>query len=353
MFKDITIQELLQMKNKEEHTLVDVRSPKEYHDATIPGSINIPIFDNDERAEIGTIYKQKSPEAAKDRGLEIFSQKSPAFIKAFQSIQTPFTVFCWRGGMRSKTAITVLDLMDIHANRLQDGFRSYRKWVMSELEKESFHPKLYVLDGFTGTGKTELLNMLDRNGYPVINLEKTAGHRGSIFGQIGMRPNNQKSFDSLLVHDLLRFKNEPFVFIEGESKRIGKACLPDFLYRKIGNGIHFMIQMPMEERVKNILREYEPGNNPEKFLEAFQYVKKRIHIPIREQIEQDLNRGVYESPIRLLLAYYYDPRYEHANQRYAENKTICLNAENVEDAYAQLIEVIKNQVNGFSYSKIR
>lgn len=172
MFKDITIQELLAKKENEKHSLIDVRSPKEYNNATIPGSLNIPIFDNDERAEIGTLYKKVSPKAAKERGLEIFSHKLPPFIREFQAIQTPITVFCWRGGVRSKTAATMLDLMGIPVNRLQGGIRSYRQWGKEELEKEKFSPKLYILDGYTGTGKTEILKKLATDGYPTINLEK-------------------------------------------------------------------------------------------------------------------------------------------------------------------------------------
>lgn len=149
MFKDISIQEVVAKQAQEEgQTIIDVRSPKEYKDATIPGSLNIPVLDDDERAEIGTIYKQESPEAARERGLEIFSQKLPDFIRKFQAIQTPVTVFCWRGGMRSKTAATMLDLMGIHVNRLQGGYRSYREWVKAELQKEDFNPPLYILDGY-------------------------------------------------------------------------------------------------------------------------------------------------------------------------------------------------------------
>src|SRR5690625_7413293 len=121
MFHDIEIKDLLQTKG--EHTLVDVRSPSEYEEATIPGSINIPIFSDEERAEVGTIYKQVGKEAAKERGLEIFSAKLPNFIAKFKRIDTPMTVFCWRGGMRSKTAATALDLMGVNANGLSGVLR--------------------------------------------------------------------------------------------------------------------------------------------------------------------------------------------------------------------------------------
>src|SRR5699024_7402287 len=127
MFQDIALDDLLALQQKGEHTIIDVRSPKEFNESTIPGSINIPVFNTEERAEVGTIYKQVGKEAAKERGLEIFSAKLPDFIDAFRKINTPKTVFCWRGGMRSKTAATVLDLMGIRVNRLTGGFRTYRQ----------------------------------------------------------------------------------------------------------------------------------------------------------------------------------------------------------------------------------
>ncbi|MDY0395232.1 rhodanese-like domain-containing protein [Virgibacillus halophilus] len=140
MFQDIQLDDLLEQQ-KNGHTLVDVRSPGEFAESTIPGSINIPVFDDEERAEVGTLYKQAGQKAAKERGLEIFSAKLPQFIAEFKKISTPMSVFCWRGGMRSKTAATVLDLMGIHANRLSGGIRSYRQWVVSELEKGEFPPR--------------------------------------------------------------------------------------------------------------------------------------------------------------------------------------------------------------------
>jgi tRNA 2-selenouridine synthase len=340
MFRDLTLDDLFALQEKGPHTFVDVRSPMEFKEATIPGSINIPVFDDQERAEIGTLYKQVGQEVAKERGLEIISKKLPNFIHAFKQIQTPMTVFCWRGGMRSKTAATVLDLMGIHTNRLSGGIRTFRQWVVHELEKEEFPPNFIVLNGFTGTGKTEILKRLADNGYPVIDFEYIAGHRGSIFGQIGLEPSNQKKFDSLLVQELIRFKNESYVFIEGESRRIGKVSLPHFLYDKKETGQQIVIHLPIEERVKVILAEYEPWKNPECFKEAFQLINKRLHTPIAKQIETHLDNGEYELVTELLLEHYYDPRYKHSGNQNAEIRRIDIDANNLEDAYQKVIQTI-------------
>ncbi len=324
---------------REPHTIIDVRSPSEFSEATIPGSINIPVFTDEERAEIGTLYKQVSKEAANERGLEIFAAKLPSFIRQFKMIDTPKTVFCWRGGMRSKTAATVLDLMGIQANRLSGGIRTYRQWVVKELEKEVFTPKLIVLNGYTGSGKTVLLKRLADEGHPSINLEQLAGHRGSIFGQIGLVPNNQKKFDSLLIHELLKVKEEAFVYIEGESKRIGKVLIPSFLFNKKENGIHVFINLPLEQRVTNILADYNPWEVGEKFVEAFNLIKRRIHVPIAKEIEENLDEGKFKAAVTLLLEYYYDPRYEHSTTKHPYENDFVIYADSIDDAYEQLLQL--------------
>src|SRR5690606_11198772 len=132
---------------------------------------------------------------------------------SFAEIPGKKAVFCWRGGMRSKTTATVLSLMDIHAYRIAGGYRAYRQWVVQQLEELTL-PEAIVIHGNTGSGKTALLRRLKEKGYPVLDLEGMAGHRGSIFGQIGLRAHNQKTFDSLLVDELLRYRESPYVLLE-------------------------------------------------------------------------------------------------------------------------------------------
>lgn len=340
LFHEISLSNLLTLQQKENHTIIDVRSPQEFQDASIPGSINIPVFDNAERAEIGTIYKQVGAKEASEKGLEIFSKKLPTFIAQFKDLKQPFTVYCWRGGMRSKTAATVLDLMGYRVNRLTGGIRTYRQWVVHELENYDLKSKLIVLNGCTGSGKTAILNRLATEHYPVINLEEMAGHRGSIFGQIGLTPTNQTRFDSLLLTELLRFQDAPYIFIEGESRRIGKVSMPQFLFDAKENGLHFMINLPIEVRVQNILDEYKPWEYPQFFIEAFLRIKKRIHTPIAKQIEEDLKNGHYPSVIKLLLEYYYDPKYRHSGSEILEQQKITIDALDVDDAFQKVLTEI-------------
>ncbi|UQZ84645.1 tRNA 2-selenouridine synthase [Paenibacillus konkukensis] len=331
MFEDITLDELLALRNRKEIVLIDVRSPSEFADSTIPGSLNIPVFDDAERAEVGTIYKQVGVQAAKERGLEIFSAKLPQFIKTFGQIKEPKAVFCWRGGMRSKTAATVLALMGIRAYRLTGGFRTYRKWVVETLEHMEFKPRAVALLGHTGTGKTAILRGLKGEGFPVLDLEGMAGHRGSIFGQVGLEANNQKTFDSLLVTDLLSMQDSPYVLLEGESNRIGKVVLPKFVIEKKEAAKQIWIQLPMEERVRNIVKEYRPREHKEELIFAYRKINSRIHTPIANEIMTCLTEEKFDHAVQLLLEHYYDPRYEHAMKLY-EQERVVIEANTVEEA---------------------
>ncbi|MEK3806965.1 tRNA 2-selenouridine(34) synthase MnmH [Metabacillus sp. SLBN-84] len=340
MFQDLHVDQLLEMQNEKKITAVDVRSPSEYREATIPGALNIPLFNDEERAEIGTIYKQVGVQAAKDRGLEIVSAKLPEFIKTFSAIPGHKAVFCWRGGMRSRTSATVLDLMGLKTFRLDGGVRAYRRWVVDKIETIDFLPDAYVLNGYTGSGKTWLLHRLKEQGYPVLDLEGMANHRGSIFGQIGLEPHNQKTFDSLLMMDTLPLQTSPFVVLEAESKRIGKAVLPEFIAKKKEQGSQLFLDIPRAERARFLVEDYKPWEHHDECMKAFSRIKTRIHTPAAAQIETSLQTGDYTEAVELLLEYYYDPRYEHTAQQYPEENRITISVKNAEEALGELVKVL-------------
>ncbi|MFD2610949.1 tRNA 2-selenouridine(34) synthase MnmH [Paenibacillus gansuensis] len=338
MIHEITVEELLELQRKGEAAFIDVRSPSEFQESTIPDSVNIPIFTDEERAEIGTLYKQVSVDAAKDRGLEIVSAKLPSFVRSISGTEhRRKVVFCWRGGMRSRTSATLASLMGLQMYKLNGGFRAYRKWVVETLESFGELPPCYVINGYTGTGKTELLQRLEKLGYPVLNFEEMAQHRGSIFGHIGLAPSNQKSFESALVHQLLRWKEAPYLIMEAESKRVGKAVLPEFVVRGKEQGKALFIEMPVAQRVANIMADYKPEEHKDDCLNSFKHIEKRIHTPVAAEIRQALEQGRYETAVELLLTYYYDSRYQHATDRY-ENDRVTIQAKDVDDALQQLVK---------------
>ncbi|MCM3041832.1 tRNA 2-selenouridine(34) synthase MnmH [Paenibacillus motobuensis] len=340
MFQDLSITEWLERKDKE-MTMIDVRSPSEYADSSIPGSLNIPLFDDQERAEVGTIYTRVSVEAAKERGLEIVSAKLPRFIRQFAEIEGPKTVFCWRGGMRSKTTATLLSLMDIHVYRLAGGYRDYRKWVVSTLESLDFKPNALVIHGNTGNGKTAILRNLQAKGYPVVDLEGMAGHRGSAFGHIGLQANNQRMFDSLLLKELLLLQHSEYIMLEAESRRIGKVCVPEFILSKKDHGRHIKLDLPLEVRVQNILDDYEPWKYPQECILDFQKIRSKIHVPIAAEIAECLEQGIYARAVELLLLHYYDKRYAYSEKNYAESDFITITADTMEEAEQQLEQLLQ------------
>lgn len=320
--KDISVQELI---NSNQYIPVDVRAPIEHHESAIPGSVNIPLFSNDERKEIGTIYKQLGEEAAKWRAMEIVSPKLPQLlsdIKDLKKTGAEPVIHCWRGGMRSRSVASFLEFAGIPSSRLEGGYKAYREYILEQTPK-LLPEKAVVLHGMTGTGKTDILHALQKKGFPVVDLEKMANHRGSIFGMIGIGDgHNQKTFDALLFDRLNEIKGSGYFIIEAESKRIGRAAQPDELLDKKVNGIHFLIKSSIPKRVDRIYNEYVmPFKEAEWFendvIEKVSKLLKRIRKQdIAALLEDALNNREYKKLIEILLVHYYDPRYEHALQEY-------------------------------------
>jgi tRNA 2-selenouridine synthase len=230
--------------------------------------------------------------------------------------------------------------MGIRVYRLDGGVRAYRKWVFDTLEGFDFRPECVVINGFTGSGKTEILRRLAAQGYPVLDLEGMAGHRGSIFGQIGLKPNNQKTFESLLVHELIRYQDEPYVLIEAESQRIGKAVMPEFLMAAKERGEQLFLDMPQDVRVRHIVSDYAPEQHKVECLQAFRRIEKRMHTPIAAEIDRHLQQSEFPEAVALLLEHYYDPRYAHAGQQYEREPVRCEVA-GIDDAVEQIKNYLK------------
>lgn len=340
--KDITVQQLLKMDTC---VPIDVRSPGEFEESSIPTAINIPIFSNEERIEVGTLYKEKGSAVAKWRAMEIVSPKLPKILGSIKQIinenKQP-VIYCWRGGSRSRSVATFLEFAGIESVRLDGGYRAYRQYILEQIP-QLIPGQAIVLHGMTGSGKTEILIELQKKGYPILDLEKMAAHRGSLFGTIGFAidGHNQKTFDSLLFESLCRIKSSTYFLVEAESKRIGKAGQPDELYENQLTGINLYLEASMQTRVERIFKEYvEPNFNEEWFhtiiIEKLELLKKRFKNDAlhKSMMEYAFNKE-YKEVIRILLEYYYDPRYNYKKNEY-KNEFAMIQADDLDAAIKEI-----------------
>jgi len=315
--------------NPGQNTLfIDVRSPAEYQEATIPGAFNIPVFSNQERAEIGKLYHEEGKKAARLKGVEFLSPKLPEYMQKLNELtekHETLIAFCARGGMRSEALVSLADLAGIKLNKYPGGYKSYRQSVIQKLEDYQLNSKLVVLHGHTGVGKTEILHKLNEKGYPILDLEKLAGHRGSAFGSIGLNgTHNQKKFDSLLLNKLEKINGSKYIFLESESKRIGYSVLPDFLLEAMEAGVHILVRSSLEARVARIYQEYsyEYESNSEEFKERVReslegidkYLIRKIGKKGKRKLLDHLESGEFEEFIKLILTGYYDKFYSYAEK---------------------------------------
>ncbi|KPU28160.1 hypothetical protein TR13x_02140 [Caloranaerobacter sp. TR13] len=328
---------------------IDVRSPREYEIDTIPEAINLPILTDEEREEIGYIYKQVDVEKAKALGLEYASKKLVKFYSIANKIKgegKKIALFCYRGGMRSNSVAKVLDAMGLDVILIEGGYKSYRQYVLRTLQSYKNKIKFIVLHGYTGTGKTKLLSLLEKQGEPVLNLEYLARNSGSVFGNIYFREESstQKKFDSMLLKKLKEV-NKSYMFVESESKRIGKIIIQDFLYNDITNGYHILLKTSIDNRVKNIIDEYVniKNYNEELIIDSINKLKKRLGSNKVEELIKQVKIQNFDYVVKELMIEYYDPLYEYSIDKIKHFDKI-IEYRNISEAVNELIDFAKNTV---------
>ncbi|MFB5663359.1 tRNA 2-selenouridine(34) synthase MnmH [Alteribacillus sp. HJP-4] len=327
---------------------IDVRSPAEFEEYALAGAVNIPLFNNEERAIVGTIYKQEGKQEAIKKGMTIVGPKLASMYEKLLEIKSEaggkeLVVYCWRGGMRSGTFVSLMQTTGISCTQLQGGIRSIRKHIISDFEKEKLSQREYVvLAGGTGTGKTNILQALQEEGYPVINLEGLANHRGSAFGQIGLKKRSQKQFELLLWQRLKELKDSSYFIIEAESKRIGNIFIPDFILEGKANGRRIEMIMPLEERAEILTQTYDPKTFKNEIKEGIQKISSKLQPDIYEEISIAMKKEHYHHVSMLLLRFYYDERYEHAFKQY-EEKAVQLSVNNWREGMAQFKKIINKE----------
>jgi len=266
--------------------LIDVRSPGEYYKGHMPNSINIPLFDNDERSIIGTIYKKEGRKKAVIEGLKLFEKKIELLldnlfmnIDSYENISENnnkelfIRIYCSRGGMRSQSIAWLLEKFKLNLVTLNGGYKIYRRWVLDSFSKKL---NIVVIGGKTGTGKTRLLSLLEKYKYQTIDLEGFACHRGSTFGGLGMKeqPSNEQ-FENIIAEKLNTFNCSNNIFVEAESANIGKCKIPHELFNQMKNSRRIEIVRSESNRLDELIGTYSVFKK-EELQESVLRIKKRL-----------------------------------------------------------------------------
>ena len=300
-------------------TIIDVRSPAEFAEDHIPGAINLPVLDDAERARVGTIYKQVSPFDARKIGAALVAQN------AARHLQGPLSdkpggwrplVYCWRGGQRSGSFATILRQVGWRAELVEGGYKSWRGLVVAALLEAPRAP-VVVLDGNTGSAKTDILKAARAQGAQVIDLEGLANHRGSIFGGMPGGQPAQKGFESRLAVELAALDPARPVLVEAESSRVGEISLPKGIWAAIRQAPRLRIVAPLPERAAYLARAYADIAADAPGLHAL--IDRLRPFQPGERIEAWhglADSGDFVALAEGLMAQHYDPRYEKHRARH-------------------------------------
>ncbi len=295
-----------------QYPMIDVRSPSEFNHAHIPSAHSLPLFMDEERAVVGTAYKQESREKAIKLGLNFFGPKMNLLLEKVEKIileqssnsnqsDKIILVYCWRGGMRSAAVAWLLDLYGYKIFTLAGGYKKFRNYVLETFQLEY---NFQILGGFTGSGKTELLQELEKTGNTIIDLEKIANHKGSAFGNIGMidQP-SQEMFENLLAKNLREITIRTKIWIEDESQRIGLINIPNHIWNCMRKSPLCFLEIDFDERLKHIVKEYG-SLDKQKMIEAINRIQQRLGgLETKNAIEHLLNNNT-TACFKILLTYY-------------------------------------------------
>jgi tRNA 2-selenouridine synthase len=323
--------------------VIDVRSPAEFEHGHIPGAMNLPLFTNEERSIVGTLYLQKGSSEAMLKGLELIGPKMKEYAGLAMDIapEREALLHCWRGGMRSNSMAWLLNTIGIKTHTLEGGYKSYRHYAQAYFAKPI---KLIVIGGMTGSGKTEVIEALESQGEPVIHLEWLARHKGSVFGSIGMpfQPTAEQ-FENDLFTRLRQLNSKEPVYIEDESLAIGRVFIPQLFFKQMSSAWCLNLVVPMNRRIQQLVEAY--AGSDKKFLVAgVKRIEKRLGLANAALAIEHINNGEMTKAVVIVLQYY-DKVYARSMSllKRKEVTEIIVNNENSNEIALKIINLTNEQ----------
>ncbi len=301
-------------------TIIDARTEDEHALDHVPGALNWPTLDNQQRIDIGTMYKQVSAFEAKKRGAALSARNIAAHIER-EVIDKPKgwkpLVYCWRGGNRSGALATILGAIGFQVTLIEGGYKAWRAALVDDLPRVAGRLSYRVICGPTGSGKTRLLQALAAEGAQVLDLEALACHRSSVLGHLPGQPQpSQKRFDSLIWDALRRFDPARPVYVESESKKVGNLRVPDALMDAMRESECIDLRLADEERVALLLEDYDFFvQDPDLFIHRLQALRELRGAEVVNGWVEQVQAGHTPAVVLDLLVHHYDPTYSASIQR--------------------------------------
>jgi len=329
--------------------IIDVRSPSEFADDHLPQAINLPVLDDEQRAKVGTLYKQVSPFQARKLGAALVAGNIAEHLEShFAPKDKDYhpLVYCWRGGQRSHSLAGVLNQIGWRVTVLEGGYKTYRTYVRQQLETLPPQFTFQVLSGFTGSGKTYILHQLAQGGVQVLDLEGLANHRGSLLGQQWQdeptpQP-SQKQFESLLLLALQDFDPSQPIWVEAESNKIGQRYLPPSLWQQMKQANCIEIQLPQAVRIKRLLHEYPHFiSHPDVLKRKLGFLKSRYGGQKIQHWYHLIDTKQWHTLVGELLSHHYDPAYRRSIGSLYQDASRIIEIDHVSDT---TVEALLEQV---------
>ena len=313
MIRTISAHELKELSLT--HALIDVRSPAEFVQGHIPSAHNVPLFSNEQRALVGTLYVQEGREQAISAGLEIVGGHLAELVAAIKKV-TPnkkAVVYCWRGGMRSKSVVSLMNSLGYDVAQLTGGYKAFRTYNRELFARKSLYG---IISGQTGSGKTAVLKELAKLKEQVIDLEGLACHKGSVFGAFGQKSQpTQEQFENLLAWQLAHIDPTRIVWLEDESRTIGRCAIPEKLWEQMRTAPRIILDVPKELRTQHLIDEY--GTMPAEYVhQALTSLEKHLGSERARMLRTHLDQPEF---ILEHLLDYYDKTYAFSAQRRKQN----------------------------------